>query len=110
MQVSNNGGEWPLWSRDGRELFYLQRGVSPQLMSVSLDTAEADGPFTFRDREVVLEWPYLTGGEGRNYDVSLDGQRFLVVKAAEGGGGEGPAPQITVVLNWFEELRGRMPN
>ena len=69
MQVSNNGGRKPLWSRDGRELFYLQPGVARQLMSVSLDSGETDGAFAFRDREVVLEWPYVTVGEGRNYDV-----------------------------------------
>ncbi len=110
VQVSNNGGGWPLWSRDGGELFYLQPGVAPRLMSVTHDTAETDAAFTFRNREVVVEWPYYTGREGRNYDVSLDGQQFLAVKVAEGWGGEGPTPQITVVLNWFEELRERMGN
>ncbi len=110
MQVSNNGGFYPLWSRDGGELFYLQPGAVDQLMSVSHDTAETDAAFTFRDREVVVEWPYYTFGEGRNHDVSLDGQRFLAVKAEEGGGGEGLTPEITVVLNWFEELRERMGN
>ncbi len=110
VQVSNNGGFSPLWSRDGGELFYLQPGVTTQLMSVSYDTAETDAAFAFRDREVVLEWPYITQSAGRTYDVSLDGRRFLAVEAAEGGGGEGSTPEITVVLNWFEELRERMGN
>jgi hypothetical protein len=41
-----------------------------------------------------------------NYDVSPDGQRFLMLKAPE----ETTAPtQIKVVLNWFEELKRRVP-
>jgi hypothetical protein len=42
-----------------------------------------------------------------NYDVSPDGQRFLMLKAAEPEG-EGPT-QINVVFNWFEELKRRVP-
>jgi hypothetical protein len=41
-----------------------------------------------------------------NYDVSRDGQRLLMVKAAEQ---EQAATQINVVLNWFEELKRRVP-
>jgi hypothetical protein len=42
-----------------------------------------------------------------NYDVSPDGQRFLMLKPSEQAGG---APtQINVVLNWFEELKRRVP-
>ena len=41
-----------------------------------------------------------------NYDVSRDGQRFLILKATE----QAPPPtQINVVLNWFEELKRRVP-
>jgi hypothetical protein len=41
-----------------------------------------------------------------NYDVSPDGQRFLMLKAAE----QATAPnQINVVLNWFEELKQKVP-
>jgi hypothetical protein len=47
--------------------------------------------------------------EGRTYDVSNDGRRFLVLKSREGIE-EGARPEITVVLNWFTELRERMGN
>ena len=104
--VSNNGGRFPLWSRDGGELFYLQPG--PELISVSLDTGEADQPFTYGDREVVMEWPYFARLPGRSYDASPDGQRFLAV-TSEAGAGEG-ATQVHLVTNWFEELRQRMGN
>jgi hypothetical protein len=43
-----------------------------------------------------------------DYDVHLDGQRFLMLKPIEQAGG---APtQINVVLNWFEELKRRVPS
>ena len=42
----------------------------------------------------------------RNYDVSPDGQRFLMVKPIEQ---EQPTAQINVVLNWFEELKQKVP-
>ena len=41
----------------------------------------------------------------RNYDITPDGQRFLMVEGAE----EGPPTEIVVVLNWFEELKQRVP-
>ena len=104
--VSNNGGRTPLWSRDGGELFYLQPG--DELVSVS-PTGEADQPFTYGDREVVMEWPYYTGAAGRTYDVSPDGQRFLAIKSEAGAGGGATQP-IYLVTNWFEELRERMGN
>jgi len=109
VQVSNNGGRYPLWSRDGSELFYLQPGADFQLMSVSSDTDETDRSFAFRDREVVLEWLYYHRGNGRSYDVSPDGQRFLAIK--DGTEAVQGATRVTyIVTNWFEELRERMGN
>ena len=108
--ISNDGGMFPLWSRDGRELFYVRPGASNQLMSVSIDTVEPGEAFVFRDREVVMEWPYSVRGQGRNYDISLDGQRFLALKAEGTGTEQGGSVEINVVLNWFTELRERMGN
>ena len=55
----------------------------------------------------VVEGPYLsrTSRSSRNYDVSGDGQRFLMVKPPAK---QAAAPQIIVVQNWFEELKARM--
>ena len=108
-QVSNAGGFMPLWSRDGRELFYLERGPE-RLMSVSIDATET--AFSFSSRTPILDWPYL-GPFGpfdrsydRPYDVSPDGQQFLAIKE---GGSDGTTPQIIVVQNWFEEVRRLAP-
>jgi hypothetical protein len=55
----------------------------------------------------VLEGLYLNQGGGiRNYDVSADGRRFLMVKLPANSGA---AAQIVVVQNWFEELKHLVP-
>jgi len=105
-QVSNLGGSRPLWSHDGTELFYLEPGSPERLMSVAVGLSGER--FSFGARTPVLDWPYVGIVEppGRPYDISRDGQRFLVLREA---GGEGIQPQIIVVQNWFEELKRLAP-
>ena len=68
---------------------------------VELYTRHAGGPLRGDYLQAGLE------GGGRAYDVTPDGQRFLMIKE---GGDEPTAPQnLIVVLNWFEELRRRVP-
>ena len=71
------------------------------------------GPgFVAGNPQVVVDGSFITtipGFAGNMYDVSRDGQRFLLLKGAEGA--EQAAPrQIVVVTNWFEELGQRVPN
>jgi len=47
---------------------------------------------------------YFITATNRQYDISPDGQRFLMIKAVEGSTG-----QINVILNWFEELKRLVP-
>ncbi len=101
-QVSTGGGTRPLWARSGKELFYLGRGGA--MMSASIE-----GGSTFRAGTPIqlFEGRYLAFGAaaGRSYDVSPDGQRFLMIKAG-GASDETSAPRsIIVVQNWFEELK-----
>ena len=103
--ISTAGGLKPLWAQDGRTLFYLEPGTPARLMAVPVQT---DSTFQHQSPQKVLEWPYDWGNEGRTYDVSRDGQRFLAVKSGETGE-DAPPPQINVVLNWFEELKERVP-
>ncbi|MEX2130722.1 MAG: protein kinase, partial [Pseudohongiellaceae bacterium] len=108
VQVSNAGGIKPLWSRDGSELFYLQPGSgTPQLMVVSVQTDGAT--FAFGSRTALLDWPYYTTAQGREYDVSLDGQQFLAIKAVVSAEQEQSSRQIIVVQNWVEELKRLVP-
>ena len=106
-QVSTEGGNYPAWSPDGRELFYRQ----PAGMAVMGVTVETEPTFSVGIPEIRVEGDYVYApGQGRNWDISPDGQRFLMLKNADQLGTEdaGP-PQITVVLNWFEELKARVP-
>lgn len=109
VQVSNAGGEKPLWSRDGRELFYLQSddSLSWRLMAVSVQT---DAPaFAFSNRAALLDWPYLVNFPGRSHDVSLDGQQFLAIKPVISAEQEESSRQIIITQNWIEELKRLVP-
>ena len=106
-QVSNAGGVQPLWSRNGQELFYLEPGPPVRLMSVPIQTGDV---LELGSSQAVMDWPYLfPGSGGRTYDVSLDGSRFIALDPVVSDSGEPSRPQINIVLNWFEELKERVP-
>jgi hypothetical protein len=67
--------------------------------------------FTFGN-PVSVPRPFVERGPvfERNYDITLDGKRFVgLVVAGQTASGAAAAPQIRVVLNWFEELKARVP-
>jgi eukaryotic-like serine/threonine-protein kinase len=105
-QISSNGGRQPMWSYDGREIFYRDFDGDMYAASVHLNP-------TFKPGPVARLFPnagYAGGGargSGRTYDVSHDGQRFLMIKL-EPGRAATPS-SIVVVLNWFEELKRAVP-
>ncbi len=95
-----DGGAWPLWSRDGSELFY--RSSSGMMMAVSIDT-EPD--LRIGTPHALFPWNYTWGGGTVHYAVAGDG-RFLMLKEAPQ---VWPPQRIDVDLNWFEWIRDRMP-
>ena len=101
-QVSTTGGVHPVWNQDGRELFY-QSGA--WMLAVPLETEPA---FTPSAPERLFERPLISGG-GRHWDISRDGQRFLMHKEADTTDSGSPRAQMQVVLNWLEELKARVP-
>jgi len=103
--VSRNGGQWPLWSRDGRELFYL--ALDGALMGVQVK--DAGSTWTATSPTKILEPGYWSSNEliGRQYDVSLDGKRFLVVTPPTD---RGDPPELIVVQHWDEELKAKVPS
>ena len=109
--ISVGGGVLPEWSADGNELFY-GRGAPPvAMMRVTMDGDEGDPPsWIVGTPERLFEWRYYLAGVGlRHYDVSPDGQRFLMITTggpADAGAGRA---EINVVLDWFEELKARVP-
>jgi Tol biopolymer transport system component len=101
-QISTEGGTEPVWNRNGRELFYRSGG---KMMAV--DIVSQPG-FSGGKPRVLFEGRYTPApGTTPNYDVSPDGQRFLMIKPSEAS--EAAPTQIQVVLNWFEELKRRVP-
>jgi eukaryotic-like serine/threonine-protein kinase len=98
-QVSTQGGEENIWSRDGKELFY-RNGNKWMGVPVTLKPE-----FKAETPQVLFEGPYVSVG-GPSYDVTPDGRRFLLLEPAEQ---VGPITHLSVVLNWFEELKARVP-
>jgi len=107
QRVSTNGGTQPLWARSGQELFYESKGA---LMRVPLRVGSRFEP---GPPEKLFDGPYLfhplEGGQGRMYDVSLNGQRFLMLKESSAAAERPPSPRIILVQNWFEELKRLVP-
>jgi hypothetical protein len=101
-QVSTDGGTEPAWNRNGRELFF-RSGDRVMAADVSTQPTFSSGRprMLFQGKYVRSDFP-LTGFA---YDVSSDGQRFLMVEETGGN----TAAQINVVLNWAEELKRRVP-
>jgi eukaryotic-like serine/threonine-protein kinase len=110
-QISTTGGTRTAWSRNGRELFYLDRDGF--LTSVSV-TAASGASFVAGTPQRVLNTKYhagssLLGLDLRSYDVAADGQRFLMIKESETTERSAESPALVVVLHWSGELRSRLP-
>ena len=102
VTISIDGGNEPVWSPDGHELFY-RSGDAMMAVDVSANPEFVAGRprplFEGSHERTLALWP--------NYDVSRDGQRFLMVKAIDEG--RQGSTQINVVLNWHEELKRLVP-
>ena len=96
-RVSVGGGVWPRWNPKGRELFYIN---GDKMMAVEVVTSPG---FSAGTPKILFEDPDLTNN---GWDVSPNGRQFLMVKPVEQ---QRAATQIDVVLNWFEELKRRVP-
>jgi Tol biopolymer transport system component len=89
-RVSVNGGLWPRWARDGRELYFMERG---RLMAITVRTSgelEAGSPIVLFQPSAGLV----------DYDVAADG-RFLVNLGKAGFN----ATRLNVVMNWEVGLK-----
>jgi eukaryotic-like serine/threonine-protein kinase len=100
-QVSTGGGTQAAWARNGRELFYLDG--SSRLTTVPVQTTGAT--FSAGNPARVFDRAYAMPVGFRTYDVSPDGQRFLMIKDDQNA----TAAAIVVVLNWQEGLKRLVP-
>jgi len=100
-QVSTDGGTEPVWNPRGHELFYRE---GKKMMVVEY---EGQQTFSAGKPKELFEGSYVpTPRSFPDYDVSPDGQRFLMLKPAEE---EQSSSHITVVVNWVEELKQKVP-
>ena len=101
-QISREGGTEQVWNPNGRELFYRN---GPKMMAVDIATqpnfAAGKARVLFQGEQYMPPtgpYPYPFP----NYDVSPDGQCFLMITKES-------KPQLNVALNWFEDLKRRVP-
>jgi Tol biopolymer transport system component len=109
LQISNDGGVDPVWRRSGGELYYRSRN---KMMVVSVTTSPE---FRASAPRQLWEADYssgsgascgMPGATSSNYDVTADGQHFLMVRDDD----RVQSKQIVVVLNWAEELKKTQSN
>ena len=93
-QISSEGGTEPVWSRDGRELFYRD-GYT--MMSVDIGQG---AELTPGRPKLLFRRPYRKALWSPNYDIANDG-RFIMI---EEGGGDTTSPEIRIVTNWAAAL------
>jgi Tol biopolymer transport system component len=102
--VSTGGGVEPLWAPNGQELFY--RTPDGAVMAARVDPSAST--WSAGTPAQLVAGAYFTGGGNvsRQYDVTADGQRFVMIKE---GGGDGVSRNLALVLNWTEELKRLVP-
>jgi Tol biopolymer transport system component len=94
VTVSIDGGTGPVWSRNGRELFYR---AGDGLVSVDV---QSTSPLALGDRRKLLDVSGFEPGYFHDFDVSADGERFLLIRPEP----DARPTRIDVIVNWFPEL------
>jgi eukaryotic-like serine/threonine-protein kinase len=99
-KLSSNGASEPVWTRSGTEVVFRQRDtvmavlVNPSRRTVGTPIALFGGPYVF----------HTAWDEGRSYDVSSDGETFVMLREPAGH-----RRRILVTLNWLADLEARLP-
>ncbi len=102
-QISSGGGRRPVWSRDGRRLFFeaTSAAATVQVSERKGDGLDFERAHTVFDKSPFVESPLI----GRTYDLGADG-RFLMAKR---GDQAAKPPDLTLVLNWARHLAANRP-
>jgi serine/threonine protein kinase len=95
-QVTSDGGYSPVWSRDGKKLFYFTE------RTIAFARISTDGGFSVVSRDSVATGSFVSSPSHRSFDVTPDGNRVLAL--VDAGGDVLPV----VVLNWVEELKAKL--
>jgi serine/threonine-protein kinase len=105
-QISNSGGAWPMWSRNGRELFFetLDNHIMVAPYAVKGDSFVADKPRMWSGKQLG------TAGGRKNVDLAPDGKRIVALMPAnEDKSSQEAKNHVTFLMNFFDELRRRVP-
>ncbi len=105
-QISTGGGRFPIWSRNGRELFYSTLGDSSRLMVVSYQAEE--NSFQAGKPRLWSEGQFTDRGAPSNFALHPDGRRFAVLKETEDTEAQ-EVTHVNIMTNWFDEVRRRVP-
>ncbi len=97
--ISTGGGTEPVWARDGTEIFYRN---GDKTMAVSV---KARPDFAAAAPRLLFQGHFEAGITARSYDVSPDGQRFVMIKGLDR---EAAPLQLVLVPDWFDELKARL--
>ena len=104
VQISNAGGISPMWSRNGRELFYR---TEDQRIMVAAYTVKGNSLVAEKPR-AWFPRPLANTGLGINFDLAPDGKRVIVLMAAESAEPRDNQSHVTLVINALEEVRSRL--
>ena len=104
QKISTDGGNVPVWSRNGQELFFSSR-EGRQMLAVPVQLGSRLEPGR---QQVLFETAIGVSASGRPYDVAPDG-RFLMIRSVQTEADGGTAPNLILVQNWTEELKRRVP-
>jgi serine/threonine-protein kinase len=100
VQISSERGTRPMWNRNGRELFFLDAQGRLSVAPITVSGGTLWPGAVRRVLDTAYHAGFTTRGFNlRGYDVSPDGQRFLMIKNTDEASGKGAV--ITMVLNWL---------
>jgi serine/threonine-protein kinase len=91
VKISNAGGHSPAWAPDGKTLYYVQG------MKMTAAALETDAAIRVTERKVLFDDEYVQYRWSRQYDITPDGKRFIMIKNP-------PPGNVEVITNWFAEL------
>ena len=97
-QISNGGGNYPSWNKDGKELLYIS--PSGKLISVPVKT---NSEFIAGKPKELLDVTgyYFPNNGNNNYDITPDGKRFIFIKSSNNYSKQ---KTLNIILNWKKEL------
>jgi Tol biopolymer transport system component len=106
-QISTGGGTHPIWSSNGRELFYVtpDNRIMAASYTAKADSFDADKPRLWSNTQILDLGP----GVQWSLDLAPDGKRFAVFPRPDSTGEPKGSVHVAVLLNFFDELRRRVP-